>query len=194
MAKKRTKKIQGLQTGTVVQLADDPAGEQRILVKIPVIDMDDIGIWARVSTLDAGNSRGSFFLPEIGDEVIVGFINDDPNEAVVLGMLNSSKNPAPILATDTNDVKGFVTRSWMKFIFNDREKSILIETPLGNRIRMDEEKKSIQMSDQFSNSIIMNESGITIDSPRTVEIKGSTGLKLSSHGITDIKGSMVNIN
>jgi len=57
-----------------------------------MISTSDDGIWARISTLDAGKQRGTFFRPEIGDEVIVGFLNDDPRYPVVLGMVNSSAN------------------------------------------------------------------------------------------------------
>ena len=93
--------IGGLQIGVVSQLQDDPDGEDRILVQIPIIDNQEQGIWCRVSSLDAGDSRGAYFRPEIGDEVIVGFINEDPNDAVVLGMLHSSAKPAPITASDS---------------------------------------------------------------------------------------------
>src|SRR5690606_19830199 len=63
--------IHGLQIGKVVQLASDPDGEDRILVKIPTIDNNGQGIWSRVACLDAGSERGTFFRPEIGDEVIL---------------------------------------------------------------------------------------------------------------------------
>src|SRR6185312_10376714 len=72
--------IRGLQIGIVVQLQSDPDGEYRIRVRIPVIDNSDQGIWTRIASLDAGDDRGAFFMPEIGDEVIVGFINNDPND------------------------------------------------------------------------------------------------------------------
>ena len=75
--------INGLQIGKVVQLENDPDGENRVLVRIPTIDKNAGGIWSRVATLDAGSDRGSFFLPELEDEVIVGFINDDPRDAVI---------------------------------------------------------------------------------------------------------------
>ena len=77
--------IAGLQVGIVSQLEEDPEGEERILVQLPIVNSEEEGIWCRVATLDAGENRGSFFRPEIGDEVIVGFINDDPSQAVVLG-------------------------------------------------------------------------------------------------------------
>ncbi|MCY7421143.1 MAG: type VI secretion system tip protein VgrG, partial [Chitinophagaceae bacterium] len=74
--------IQGLQIGVVTSL-EDPDGDNRVQIKLPVISTSEDGIWARVSTLDAGNNRGSFFLPEVGDEVIVGFINNDPTHPVI---------------------------------------------------------------------------------------------------------------
>ena len=40
--------------------------------------MDEQGVWARVATLDAGNDRGTFFRPEVDDEVVLGFFHDDP--------------------------------------------------------------------------------------------------------------------
>ncbi|HFC01307.1 MAG TPA: type VI secretion system tip protein VgrG, partial [Phaeodactylibacter sp.] len=118
--------VRGLQIGLVTQLQDDPENEERILVRLPMINQEEQGIWARVASLDAGENRGAFFRPEIGDEVIVGFINDDPSEAIVLGMLNSSAKPAPIVASDDNHEKGFFTRSEMKILFNDDNKSITI--------------------------------------------------------------------
>ena len=209
--------IEGLQIGIVTQLKEDPDGENRILVKIPVIHKDEEGAWCRVSTLDAGNNRGSFFLPEIEDEVIVGFINNDPRHGVVLGMLNSSSKPAPLEASDDNHEKGFQTRSEMKLIFNDDKKSILIETPAGNKVEITEEDKKIHMEDQNGNKLTMNSDGITIESSKdiilkasgdikgegtNIEIKGSAQLKVEggsgadfkSGGTTNLKGSMVNIN
>lgn len=216
--------INGLQIGKVVKLESDPDGENRIMVRIPVIDKDAQGIWTRVATLDAGQNRGSFFLPEIDDEVIVGFINNDPRYAVTLGMLNSSKNPAPIIAQDANDKKGFTTRSKMHLNFDDNTKTITIDTPAGNSITIDEAGMQIEIKDQNSNKITMNSSGITLDSPKNVEIKAGVNLtmsaaaslsisaaslsvkadadvsiqgavaKLSSQGITEITGSIVKIN
>ncbi len=210
--------IQGLHIGIVTQLESDPDGEDRILVKIPVINNDEDGIWCRVATLDAGNKRGTFFRPEIQDEVIIGFINNDPRHAVVLGMLNSSAKPAPITAADDNHEKGYVSRSEMKMIFNDDKKSFLLETPGGNKFLITEDEKKIHLEDQNGNKITMNEDGITIESIKdiilktakdikvdadsNIEIKatknfkaeGSSGAKLSSGGTTDVKGSVVNIN
>ena len=209
--------ISGLQIGIVTQLEEDPDGEDRILVKIPIINNEEQGIWCRVSTLDAGENRGSFFRPEIEDEVIVGFINQDPNQGIVLGMLNSSAKPAPFTAEDDNNEKGFVTRSEMKLVFNDDKKSIVIETPAGKIFTMDEDEGVISIVDDNNNSIIMDDSGITMESAGDIKIsatgdvtieganvsvkanaefkaEGSAGAEVSSSAIAVLKGSLVQIN
>lgn len=170
--------VHGLQTGIVTQLESDPDGENRIKVRMPIISSSDDGIWARIATLDAGKERGSFFLPEIGDEVIVGFINDDPRDAVVLGMVHSSKLPAPLTAEDTNHKKGFTTRSKMKMIFDDEKKSFTLETPAGKKIVVDEDAGEIKIMDENQNKLVMDSSGILIQSNGKIEIKATQDLKM----------------
>ncbi len=209
--------VNGLQIGVVSQLADDPDGEDRILVKLPVVDAEDEGIWCRTALLDAGDNRGSFFRPEIGDEVIVGFINDDPRYAVVLGALHSSAKPAPVSATDDNHIKGIYTRSEMKLEFDDEKSSVTIETPGGNKVLIDDDGSTIVLEDLNGNKIEMTSSGIVIESAAALELKaatdlkiegmnltqkaqasfkaeGSAGAELSSSGQTVVKGGVVMIN
>ncbi len=216
--------VHGLQIGKVVQLQNDPDGEHRILVRLPVVDNAAQGTWARMASLDAGNDRGAFFRPEIDDEVVVGFINGDPRDAVVLGMLNSSAKPAPITVKDTNHEKGFFTRSKMRVHFHDETKTITIDTPAGNSIELDEKGSSITIKDQNGNSTIMKPAGIemkskgniSIEASGKIDIKAGAALtisaaqmtlsaqgpmevkgataKLSSPGITEISGSLVKIN
>jgi Rhs element Vgr protein len=172
--------IHGLQIGKVVQLQSDPDGQDRILVRIPVIDNNAEGIWTRIASLDAGANRGAFFRPEIGDEVIVGFINEDPRDAVVLGMLHSSNKPAPITAKDANDEKGFTTRSKMHISFNDQTKTIKIDTPAGNSITLDEQSMKIEIKDQSQNKITMEPAGIKMESPANIDIKAGAILTLGA--------------
>ncbi len=209
--------VNGLQVGIVTQLENDPDGEDRILVRLPIIDNASEGIWARVSTLDAGNNRGSFFRPEIEDEVIVGFINGNPKDAIVLGMMHSSAKPAPISANDDNHEKGFVTRSDMKFIFDDEKKSVVLETPAGKKITIDEDAGVIKLEDDNSNVVTLDDSGITMESAGDISItasgdvnieganinikasvslkaEGSAGVELSSGATAILKGALVQIN
>lgn len=177
--------VHGLQIGVVVQLESDPDGEDRILVKMPLTDNNDKGTWARVASLDAGKERGYFFRPEIGDEVIVGFVNGDPRFAVVLGMLHSSNKPAPVQAQDTNHIKGLVTRSKMKTMYDDENKVMKMETPAGNFIELSEKDKAITIQDQHGNMIKMESGGITIKSPK--DIKMEAGASFTLKAATDIK-------
>ncbi|MEO1259491.1 MAG: type VI secretion system tip protein VgrG [Bacteroidota bacterium] len=183
--------IHGLQIGKVVQLENDPDGEDRILVKLPIIDPAANGLWARVACLDAGENRGSFFRPEIDDEVIVGFINDDPREAIVLGMLNSSAKPAPIVAKDVNHEKGFVTRDELKLLFDDEHKKITISTPGGNHIIIDESEKTIEIKDQNDNKLLMDPSGIQMDSPKEIIIKAGTSVTVEAATSLTLKGASI---
>lgn len=209
--------VQGLQVGVVTQLENDPDGEDRVLVKMPLIDPDEDGVWARVATLDAGENRGSFFRPEIGDEVVLGFLNDDPRDPVILGMMNSSAKPAPLTAGDSNPEKGFVTRSEMKLIFNDEKKVITIETPGGNKAVLTDDDGAVKLEDQNGNKITMDSNGITLESAKDIIIKasgdvkaegtnteikaqaqfkaeGSAGAEVSSSATATLKGSIVQIN
>ncbi len=209
--------IKGLHIGVVSQLEEDPDGEDRILVRVPIIDSEEQGIWCRVATLDAGENRGSFFRPEIEDEVIIGFINEDPNDPVVLGMLHSSAKPAPITAADDNHEKGFVTRSEMKLMFDDDKKSVTVETPAGKILTLDEDAGEIRIEDDNSNIITIDDSGITMESAGDIGIKasgdvtiegtninltanaefkaeGSAGAEVSTSAIAVLKGSLVQIN
>ncbi|KAF2326615.1 type VI secretion system tip protein VgrG [Flavobacterium ginsenosidimutans] len=209
--------IKGLHIGIVTQLQDDPDGEDRILVKIPIINNEEQGIWCRVAALDAGDNRGTFFMPEIEDEVIIGFINEDPNDAIVLGMLHSSAKPAPLKASDDNHQKGIFTRSEMKVLFDDDKKSIAIETPAGKKITLDEDKGSIVVEDENSNVITIDSAGIKMESAGDISIKatgdvkiegtnvnlkataqfkaeGSAGAEMSSAAVAIVKGSIVQIN
>jgi Rhs element Vgr protein len=186
--------IQGLQIGVVVQLQGDPDGEFRILVRVPVIDENAQGIWTRVASLDAGSDRGAFFMPEIGDEVIVGFINNDPRHAVTLGMLHSSPKAAPITPQDANDEKGFTTRSKMRVHFNDQTKTITIDTPAGNSIQLDEQGMKIEITDQNSNQVTMDMSGITLNSPMNITIQAGVNLSLSAGATLSIGGVSLGMN
>jgi Rhs element Vgr protein len=185
--------IKGLQIGKVVQLQDDPDGEHRIRVKVPVISNDARGTWMRVSTLDAGADRGSFFRPEIDDEVVVGFINDDPRDAIVLGMLHSSARSAPITARDVNHEKGFTTRSRMHLSFDDNDKKITIDTPGGNSIVLDESGMKIVITDQNSNKITMDTAGIKIESPFNVDITAGVNLSLKAGASLTIGGAALSV-
>ena len=208
--------IHGLQIGIVTGITDG-TGQYRIKIRLPMVNEQDDGIYARVATLDAGDKRGTFFRPEVDDEVLVGFMNDDPKNPVVLGMLHSSAKSAPLEPDDQNPEKGYVSRNGIKIIFNDDKNSIHIETP-GNRVfEMNDDDNSITLQDANGNKMVMDNSGISIESATDLTIKGGSSISISapqisikadgtlsaeasgstsvsSNGITEIKGSLVKIN
>lgn len=184
--------VHGLQIGIVVS-NEDPDGEHRVRVRLPLVNNEEDGIWARVSAMDAGSNRGFFFRPEIGDEVVLGFLDDDPRQAILLGMLHSSANAAPLEGSDDNHEKVYQSRSKMKVYFNDDKKVMELETPAGNSITLSEEDKAIKIEDQNGNKIEMTSDGIKIESSKAIELKSGTevkiesGTSLSAKGGTDLK-------
>lgn len=180
--------IQGLQIGIVTDL-EDPDGQNRIKLRLPVLDAADEGIWARLGTLDAGKERGSFFLPEIDDEVVVGFLDNDPRHAVILGMLHSAHHAAPLTAANANPEKGYVSRSEIKLLINDEKKTIGIETPAGNKILLTEEDTAIRIEDQNGNTLVLDQNGIKMESSKDINLS-ATG----NYSISDSAGNSIRID
>jgi Rhs element Vgr protein len=175
--------VSGLHTGVVTKLEGDPDGEDRIKVRLPLISPQEEGTWARIATLDAGKERGTYFRPEIGDEVILGFLHDDPRYPVVLGMCHSSNKPSPKPPSDKNHEKGYVSREKMAMTFNDEKKIMAFETPAGNKLTLSEDDKAIKIEDQNGNKITLDAKGITIESAKDIILKASKDVKIEGVNI-----------
>ena len=186
--------VSGLQIGLVTQIEQDPEGEHRVRVRLPVLDADAAGVWARIATLDAGSGRGAFFRPEVNDEVIVGFIHDDPRDAVILGMLHSSEKAAPFAATQENHEKGYVSREGIRIVFHEKDGSLTLQTPGGNKMVLSDKGKGLVLSDQNGNKIQLDDQGITLSSPKNILIDATGKAQLMAKSTTVIKGKPVNIN
>jgi len=208
--------MQGLQVAIVTSI-EDSKGEYRVQVKLPTVDNEAEGIHARVATIDAGNKRGSFFRPEIDDEVVIGFLNDDPSNPVILGMLHSSALPSPLEPEKKNNKKGFTSRSGIKLIFDDGDPGIIIETPDKRIFELNDKSGTITIKDGDGNKIVMEKSAISMEAAQDINIKAGASLSISSpkisikadtsltaegsasasfksSGVTELKGSLVNIN
>jgi len=170
--------VSGLQIGVVNAFQEDPEGEFRLKVQLAGLDAEQGAVWARLASPDAGLERGFFFRPEVGDEVVVGFFNDDPRHAVILGAMYGSKNtpPAAFELSDKNSFKGIVTQKGCTIAFVDDEKSsISIETPGANKLFLDDDGEAIVLSDPHGNTITMNADGIEIKSAKDLTLDGSGG-------------------
>lgn len=192
--------IQGLHIGTVEKLDGDPDGESRIQVKCPMLGNEADALWARLSNFYGLSDYGSYFIPEIGSEVILGFFNNDPRFPVILGSLYSSKNKIPYELTSDNFTKAIVTKSKLKIEFDDDKKVTNIETPGGNKIVISDDEKSILLNDQNNNKVQLNSDGIVLDSPKDIKItskakismNGATGIEIKSN--SDVKITGLNIS
>lgn len=209
--------VHGLQIGVVSALEGDPAGEDRIEVRLVTVSETDGLVWARIAAFDAGADRGAVFRPEIGDEVVLGFIDGDPRDPVVLGALHSSAKAAPIPGSDDNHEKGYVSRAGMRFVFDDDKPSVTIETPGGALLKLDDDAGTLALTDQNGNAIKMDRSALEITAAADLKIKaganltiegvnmnmkasasaaleGSASAKLQSGGQATVKGAVVMIN
>jgi len=180
--------VRGLFNGTVKKIFDDPDSEYRILVEVPLFDPNGAGIWARLSNFYSTSGAGVFFLPEVGDEVILGFLNEDPRSPVILGSMYSSSKLQPfsgLSPNEKNNIKAIVSKSGVSIEFDDENKILTIATPAKNTVVMSDKDKQISMTDQNSNSIVMSSDGITIKSPKTINIQGQQKVSIAgTQGVT----------
>jgi Rhs element Vgr protein len=192
--------VHGLQLATVKKIDQDPENLYRIQLEIPSGSDKPNHTWARMAHFYASNKSGSFFLPEIGDEVVLGFLDNDPRFPVILGSLYNGKNAAPYVPYENNNTRAFVTRSNMKIEFDEEKKNISILTPGENSIIMSDDGKSIEIKDQNNNSIRLGPHGIFIDSVKDLKISAMgnielhSGAKLKATAKSDLELSGLNVN
>jgi Rhs element Vgr protein len=180
--------IHGLHIGVVDTFESDPENHYRVRVRVPAWQVQQEVIWARQLHPDAGEQRGIFFYPEPGDEVVLGFVNNDPREAVILGSLYSSSRPALVAANEldeNNHIKGILTREGIEIRFDDEQKTLSIKTIDDQTVILNGNDKTITLEDGNNNRIILNDSGI--------QLKSGGDIKIEASGKVEIKGSEVNL-
>ncbi len=192
--------IHGLHTGTVTSLPEDPLGEYRIEVAFSLLGAERNTVRARLVQPWASSAYGTCFLPDVGDEVVIGFFNGDPSFPVILGSLYGSKNVPPYAFTEDNNVRGIKTRSGMKIEFQEEESTMTLETPEGNTFCLSDEQEKIILTDQHGNKIEMKSEGIVLESPGTISLKAGgditleAGTALKGETGTDMTWEGMNIN
>ncbi len=179
--------VSGLQIGVVDAFEEDPEGEQRLRVRLPVLGEDPGVVWARLAMPHAGAEHGFVFRPEVDNEVVVGFLDADPRQAVVLGALFSSTNAPPgdyAEASEQNEQKGIVTRAGTKIGFVDADSpSVFIETPAGNKLLLDDDQEQLALTDQHGNSLVLSADGIAVNSAADLVIEASGEVRISGQSI-----------
>jgi len=185
--------IKGLHIGIVTKIDADPDAQYRIQVKIPSIKGTGNGLWAPLSHFYATNGAGSFFVPELNTEVIVGFMNEDPRYPIILGSLYNSKNIPKETFTAENSIKSILSKEKLTLEFNDKDKILTLITPGKNKIVISDKDKGITVEDQNGNKIVTSESGIAISSDKSITLNSKETISLTSTKAITIKSSSADI-
>jgi uncharacterized protein involved in type VI secretion and phage assembly len=218
----RMSKIFGVVVGIVTN-NQDPEKLGRVKVRFPWLDEDDESHWARVATMMAGKDRGSFFLPEVDDEMLVVFEHGDVRFPYVIGALWNGKDTPPRDNADgKNDFRVIKSRSGHELIFSDVDgkehvqiktkagqqillddtsgsEKILVKDKSGNKIEMDAASNSINLVSKSKISVKSQQIELEADTSLTlkaqqIEINASAMMTVKAGSVMTIKGSLVKIN
>ncbi len=187
----------GLIIGLVTSL-DDPENLGRIKVKYPTLG-DKESDWARLVMPMAGKKRGTFFRPEVNDEVMVAFEHGDPRRPYILGSLWSKEDePPPDDGNKTqNNWRIIQSRSGHIIKFDDTsggEKIEIIDKDAKRKITIDSSGSKIQIQCDSGNIEVKAASGDISVQGINVKVNADGNLDLQAKGQVTIKGSLVQIN
>jgi uncharacterized protein involved in type VI secretion and phage assembly len=198
-------RIYGVVTGVVTN-NEDPQGLGRVKLKFPWLSEQDESWWARTAVLMGGPERGTYFLPEVDDEVLVAFEHGDTRFPYVLGTLwNASARPPETNKSGTNDRRVIHSRSGHIIRLDDTdgaEKIEIIDSTGSNSITIDSAEKTITIAAdadliiQSANGklVLSAGNGVEITSQAGVKVQGSQDVDVKSAAQLNLNGSMVNIN
>lgn len=176
----------------VVSDINDPDGQGRVQVRLPWAP--DAGnaeyeTWARLATLMGGNNRGSWFIPDVNDEVLIAFESGDPRRPYVLGGLwnGSDAPPEAMDSAGNNHLKVLRSRNGVKITLDDAngQEKLILETPGGQKITLKDGPGMVEINDSNGNSVKLETSGITVNAAAKVTISAST---------VEISAGMVTVN
>jgi uncharacterized protein involved in type VI secretion and phage assembly len=173
----------GVTEGLVVDV-DDPDGLGRVRIKLPWLDSQEVSDWCRVSQIYAGGGYGSFWLPEVGDEVLVAFLFGDPRVPVVLGSIYNGVDKPVRPRTSKADEKAFRTKGGHKLLLDDSSGSERVElvTAAGHRLTFEDDGRRIELvanggpsitMDLATGSLKIEAQSINITASQVLELHGS---------------------
>jgi len=158
----------------------DPDGQGRVKVALPW--SPDAGggryeEWARVATLMAGNNRGSWFVPDVNDEVLVAFEHGDGRRPYVLGGLwnGGDRSPASMDGAGRNFRKVLRSRNGVTITLDDQDgrETMILETPGGQRVTLGDGPAAVEVVDASGNSVTLRPDGITVTASARVTVNAS---------------------
>jgi uncharacterized protein involved in type VI secretion and phage assembly len=179
----------GVYPALVVDL-QDPDSQGRVKIRLPW-SPDSGGqvyeVWARVAVLMAGNNRGTWFIPDVNDEVLIAFEGGSPRRPYVLGGLWNGSDAPPEQMDSNNNLKTILSREGVRMTMDDTSGSVKLrlETPAGRSVILDDGQNSITVEDALGNSITLDSQGITITASAKVTVNAAT---------VDVTAGMVQVN
>jgi uncharacterized protein involved in type VI secretion and phage assembly len=128
-----------------------------------------------MATLFAGNDRGSWFMPEVDDEVLVVFQGGDPRWPFVVGGLWNGRDAPPESASAQNNLKVIKSRNGVVITLDDQQgqERIKLETPGGCALTLQDGPGSVTLEDSNGNSIKLETAGITVTASAKVTVNAS---------------------
>ena len=184
------KRLYGVYAAQVTDIKD-PDGQGRVKVRLPWTPDDGGGyeVWARLATLMGGNKRGTWFIPDQNDEVLVVFEGGDPRHPYVVGGLWNGKDAPPesMDGSGRNNKKVVCSRNGVRVELNDEDgqESLTLKTPGGQQVVLKDGAASIELTDSNGNTVKCEASGITISTSSKLTISAST---------IDVTASMVKVS
>jgi uncharacterized protein involved in type VI secretion and phage assembly len=181
----------GVYVGLVTDITD-PDGQGRVKVRLPWspdAGRADYEVWARLATLMAGNNRGTWFIPDTDEEVLIVFEAGDPRRPYVIGSLWNGQDTPPegMDAPGRNYVKSIRSRNGVRVSLDDKDgkESLRLETPGGQSLVLQDGPGNIEIRDSNGNIVKMETSGITVTSPSKVTVTA---------GSVEVSAGMVTVN
>jgi uncharacterized protein involved in type VI secretion and phage assembly len=175
----------------IIDIAD-PDQQGRVKIRLPWAPDPGGGeynTWARLATLMGGNNRGSWFIPDVDDEVLVAFEGGDPRRPYVVGALwnGSDAPPESMDGAGRNPLKVLRSRNGVKVTLDDSDgrEQLVLETPGGQKITLKDGPGAVEIVDSNGNSVKLETSGITVNAAAKVTISASQ---------VEISAGMVTVN
>ncbi len=175
----------------IVRDVQDPDGQGRVRIELPWLGQDaaNAQAWARLATLMAGNARGTWFIPEVGDEVLVAFQGGDASRPVVIGALWNGQDAPPETMNAQNDIRAITSRSGHRLLFDDTAGStkVEVETAGGHRLTLDDAGGGTVTLEH------MNGAKVVITAAGNVEITANAQVKVDASQV-NVSAGMVQVD
>jgi hypothetical protein len=199
------KRFYGVTVGTVINLAD-PMTLGRVQVQLRFIDDIDLSPWARVASPMAGIAHGTYFIPNVMDEVLVAFEHGDINAPYIIGSLWNGLAPPP-LPTPIPQIREIRTLVGNQITFLEVPPTIQLMTPTGQLVTLGGPTGMTSIVSPTGVQILVGTTLVSVTpagvaiTGKTITIAGQTAISLTAPTISitaagkcNIMGAMVNIN